>query len=373
MNLRDPLEQIPLLLCVTSIIVSSCVFSPTCCRGGSITSNLAGGSLPLRINKQWAKMEKEIQEEQSEEARVTGPLRHRVDLPFESVTKETLTNIAIDTNESAECGLDPQIVIAVLRRDSQAAAYRLLKKEGLSFENEIEVISAYDSNGRVDKRVAAKGQFNGRVQITVDSFKEDYWVKKLQKSGLFFAVGRSPTGCDASDDYTINPRQVFGGVTDWDARQSLALNFLQSGVTRIARNAEFKMCKVSESAKIPQKPFTYAFTITGPSENLLFRLPGFWERMEMEVFFYDAGVPDEGSARDGKRPVRIRITIKRLFAVKSPVTVQPTLVRFEKDSESRLEDKIEGSTEVMIFLKVLADCIAPTATVGPAYQMYFSR
>lgn len=358
MKLRDPLQQMPLLLGVTSILLTSCLFSPTYCRGRSITSNLAG---PVSVSKKTA-IDKATQREEANEARVEGPLRYRVDLPFEPVTEETLSDIATDTNEYVECGLDPQVVIAYLRRDSQAAAYRLLKKEGLSFENEIDVISAYDSNGRVDKRVPAKGRFKGRVQITVDSFKEDYWVKNLQKSGLFFAVGRRPIGCDASDDYIINARQVFGGVTDWDVRQSLALNFLQRGVTRMAGNAKFKMCKVSESAKIPQKPFTYAFTVTGPSENLLFRQPGFWERMEMEVFFYDAGVDNEGSASNGKRPARIRITIKRLFAVKSPVTVQPTLVRFEKDSESRLEDKIEGSDEVMIFLKLLAAFIAPTAT-----------
>jgi hypothetical protein len=134
---------------------------------------------------------------------------------------------------------------------------------------------------------------------------------------------------------------------------------LQTGARRLIANPSFYTWKLSAPVAIQRKPFTYGFTITGPSDHLLLRKKGYWERIEMEVLFYDAGMAEVGSKNVPS--VGIRFEIKRQFAVKSPESVEPSIERFEKDSDSRLEDK--SRFEDLEFLDMLAKNIIPAQSL----------
>jgi hypothetical protein len=267
-------------------------------------------------------------------------LRCREDLPFTPASKEERW-LEENLDEPVQCGVVANIVRVVLRPGATVRAYRFLKQHHLNFAN-----------------VTWEYEFKGEIQIEVQPFRERYWIERLRRTRAFLAVGRQPVGCGGSTDHFVNAKEIFGDTEDWHNRQTIALDVLEKGVGRLAADPQFNTWKLSRPVRLAQKPFSYGFVITGPSSHLLLHKKGYWERLEMEIFFYDAGMTESAS---GNKPiVGIRFEVKRQFAVKSPELIEPSVERFEKDSEYRLEDKT--SYEDLEFLTMLAETMIPTKT-----------
>ena len=305
--IAGPFQRLRIHAYLTPIVVSMGITLTSCA--------------PLSATHPITQLERESQHETALAAR----LIHREDLRVSPVTQSDIREQLIEGfNDGGGCGVVECTVVALLRRNSEQAAYRFLKEHRLSFEN-----------------ITKDGNFQGFITIDVQSFTERSWIRKLRGTNLFGAVGRRPVECGGSGDCFVNSGEIFGSVVDRQERQIIALRVLTNGVQHLTNQPEFQNCKVSTPVRIPQKPFTYAFSIIGPSDRLLLHKRGYWERIEIEILFYDGGpaLLAQDDSTQNQITVGIRLDIRRQFAVKSPASVEPTLARFEKDSDPRLEDK----------------------------------